>query len=143
MLRFLCRAIVLLLVLAGAAFYWWGGWDGAAALRERAEDTALGDLIERESLREAGAQIAGAVSSGAGKADMALTDARLTAKITSKMALDDTISVRRLDVDTSGSVVTVRGVVDTTAQRERALQLARETDGVTSVVDRMAVVPSR
>jgi len=46
-------------------------------------------------------------------------------------------------VDTNGSVVTVRGVVDTPAQRERALQLARDTDGVTSVVDRVAVVSSR
>jgi osmotically-inducible protein OsmY len=55
------------------------------------------------------------------------------------MALDDSIEVRRLNVDTNGTVVTVRGSVDTRAQRERALQLARETDGVTSVVDRIDV----
>ena len=44
-----------------------------------------------------------------------------------------------IDVDTHGSVVTLSGVVATGAQHQRALQLARETDGVTQVVDRLRV----
>ena len=69
----------------------------------------------------------------------ALAETRLTAKIKSKMALDDTIDSSGIDVDTTGTVVTVRGSVATKAQRERVLQLARETAGVTSVLDQVKV----
>ena len=55
------------------------------------------------------------------------------------MALDDTVKALDVDVDTSGSTVTVTGMVDSAAQRERVLQLARETAGVTTVVDRLRV----
>jgi osmotically-inducible protein OsmY len=55
------------------------------------------------------------------------------------MALDDTVKALDVNVDTSGSTVTVTGVVDSAAQRERVLQLARETAGVTTVVDRLRV----
>ena len=140
MFRFLFRVAALVLVVSGAAYFWANGWEGAAVLRERAEGAgALGGLIEREPVRDAGAQIAQTISVGANKAEAALTDARLTAKIKSKMALDDTVPASRLDVDTSGRVVTVRGIVETPAQRERALQLARETDGVRSLKDRIEV----
>jgi osmotically-inducible protein OsmY len=36
-------------------------------------------------------------------------------------------------------VVTLRGTVESAAQRERAIRLARETDGVTSVIDRLTI----
>ena len=55
------------------------------------------------------------------------------------MALDDTVKALDVDVDTNGSTVTVSGVVGSAAERERVLQLARETAGVTTVVDRLRV----
>jgi osmotically-inducible protein OsmY len=55
------------------------------------------------------------------------------------MALDDSIDAATIDVDTDGSVVTLTGRVDSQAQKERALRLARETESVTSVVDRLTV----
>jgi osmotically-inducible protein OsmY len=57
------------------------------------------------------------------------------------MALDDTLKSRSIDVSTSGSTVTVSGQVPTAAARARALALARETDGVSAVVDRLEVKP--
>ena len=36
-------------------------------------------------------------------------------------------------------VVTLNGTVDSAAQRDRAVQLARETEGVTSVVDELKI----
>ena len=56
------------------------------------------------------------------------------------MALDDTIEASRVNVDTDGTVVTLRGTVVTSTQHQRVLQLARETAGVTSVVDRVELV---
>ena len=55
------------------------------------------------------------------------------------MALDDSIKALDIDVDTNGSIVTVSGVVGSEAQRQRAVQLARETAGVTQVVDHLRV----
>jgi osmotically-inducible protein OsmY len=69
-----------------------------------------------------------------------MAESALTAKIKSKMALDDHVNARRIDVDTSGSVVTLTGAVASSAERERALRLARETEGITRVVDRLRVV---
>ena len=143
MFRFLFRVVAVVIVLGGAVYFWGNGRDDAAGPGERSQEAAARGGVARERAREAGAQIAQTISAGADRAQAALSDARLTAKITSKMALDDTLAASRLDVDTSGSVVTVRGVVDTPAQRGRALQLARETDGVKSLVDRIEVVRRR
>ena len=63
----------------------------------------------------------------------------MTAKIKSKMTLDDLVQARTINVDTKDGVVTVKGRVRTEAERQRALQLARETAGVKAVVDRLVV----
>lgn len=77
----------------------------------------------------------------AGKAATTLEQAvdagTLTAKIKSKMALDDLVKARTINVDTTGSVVTLTGTVESNQERERAVRLARETAGVTSVVDKL------
>jgi hyperosmotically inducible protein len=75
----------------------------------------------------------------AGKVGGAMGESALTAKIKSKMALDDHVNARAIDVDTSGSVVTLTGVVASARERERALTLARDTQGVTRVVDQLHV----
>ena len=61
----------------------------------------------------------------------------ITAKIKAKMALDDTVKALDIDVDTVGTTVTVSGVVKSESQRQRALALARETEGVKQVVDQL------
>jgi osmotically-inducible protein OsmY len=63
----------------------------------------------------------------------------LTAKIKSKMALDDHVNARAINVDTSGSIVTLKGNVASKTQRDRALRLARDTAGVTQVVDKLQI----
>ena len=81
-----------------------------------------------EKGREAATTIEGALSEGA-----------LTAKIKSKMALDDHVRARAIGVDTAGSVVTLTGSVGSGAERDRAVRLAAETDGVAKVVDHLEV----
>jgi hyperosmotically inducible protein len=66
-------------------------------------------------------------------------EAALTSKIKAKMVLDDTIKARSVDVTTNGTTVTVSGVVRSVNEHDRALSLARETSGVTQVVDRLKV----
>jgi hyperosmotically inducible protein len=55
------------------------------------------------------------------------------------MALDDTVKALNIDIDTKGTVVTLSGTVNSQAEHTKALQLARETEGVTSVIDRLNV----
>jgi osmotically-inducible protein OsmY len=86
-----------------------------------------------------GGNLIGIANEPTDRAGKALAEARLTTKIKSKIALDDTIESSGIDVDTIGTVVTVTGSVATKAQHQRVVQLARETAGVTSVVDHVQV----
>jgi hyperosmotically inducible protein len=62
------------------------------------------------------------------------TDAGLTTKVKSRLAADDTVKAYQIDVDTDEGVVTLSGNVDTAAARDRAVAIARETEGVRDVV---------
>ena len=68
-------------------------------------------------------------------------EAAITSKIKAKMALDDHVRSRSIDVSTSGSTVTLSGTVRTNDEHERAVRLARETNGVSNVIDRLDVRP--
>jgi osmotically-inducible protein OsmY len=56
------------------------------------------------------------------------------------MALDDSVRSRAIDVSTDGSTVTLSGTVGSATEHRRAIALARETDGVSTVVDRLTIV---
>lgn len=69
----------------------------------------------------------------------AASDPGVTTAVKSKLAADDTVKAYQIDVDTKDGVVTLTGTVPTAAARDRALELARGTDGVTRVEDRLTV----
>lgn len=69
------------------------------------------------------------------------TDPGLTTAVKSKLAADDTVKAYRIDVDTKDAVVTLNGAVDTAVARQRAVELARGTEGVLDVVDQLTVTP--
>ena len=130
-----------ILIAAGAFFfgYRWAADPDEATIERSTPTTGIVDELDRERARETGAKIGEGVAVGAERAQRAVSEVSLTAKIKSKMTLDDTVEAAQIDVDTTGSVVTLRGTVDSEAKRARAVQLARETDGVTSVVDQLRV----
>ena len=70
------------------------------------------------------------------------TDAGITTSVKSKLAADDTVKAYQVDVDTSNKVVTLRGEVETAAQKEHAVMIARNTDGVRDVIDQLRVNPT-
>jgi hyperosmotically inducible periplasmic protein len=69
-----------------------------------------------------------------------VSDAGLTAKIKAKMALDDTVHARSVEVSTTDGVVTLAGTVGSGVERDRAVRLARETKGIKQVVDHINVL---
>lgn len=69
------------------------------------------------------------------------SDAGITTAVKAKLAADDTVKAYEVDVDTQNRVVTLSGDVDTEAQRAHAIMIARNTDGVTDVIDQLRVNP--
>lgn len=78
-------------------------------------------------------------SDTAGDVGDATKDAALTATVKSKFLADTKISGLKIDVDTRLAVVTLTGTVPTAAEKQRAVAVAKETDGVKKVVDHLKV----
>jgi osmotically-inducible protein OsmY len=95
--------------------------------------------VDVDKARERGAELGERAAVAAERVRAAVGDGSLTTKIKAKMALDDVVKARAIDVTTDGGVVTLRGVVHSAAERDRAVALARETVGVTRVVDRLQI----
>ena len=138
-MRFIRQVLLLAIVVVACVVvynYWSGnGWTlfpptnssgfNVDTARKRSAELAT---TAAEEGRETATKIEGVLSEGA-----------LTMKIKAKMALDDYVKARTISVDTDGSVVTLTGMVDSNAERDRAGRLARETDGITKVVDKLEV----
>jgi osmotically-inducible protein OsmY len=141
MFRALLRLIVVLVVLVGAAGFFLGWWGNNRFYPASRTAPAVGTAghVDAEKAREAGAAVGEKTAEAANRASQMLADGALTAKIKSKMALDDLVQARSIDVSTTNHVVTLRGTVRSVAEHDRAVQLAKETAGVTQVIDKLAV----
>ena len=119
MVRTLLRVVLLIIIVAAVAAFFFGY---RMANRDESEPTyTVGTsgrndrTVDVGTARETGAEIAEKVAVGANAAERFAQSAALTAKIKSKMALDDTVQAARIDVDTSGNVVTLSGTVASSA----------------------------
>ena len=70
----------------------------------------------------------------------AITDASITAAVKTKMLADSTVSGLKIDVDTTDGVVALDRQRGVATEKRRALEIARETDGVKSVKDELKIV---
>lgn len=66
-------------------------------------------------------------------------DAALTDSIESKFSADRQVKAGSIEVTAKDGVVLLEGTVPNTAAKQRALSLARETEGVIQVVDRLTI----
>ena len=145
MIRGLLKLVLLIVVVAVVGAFllgWWGGgW-----LRDEPAREAVGTSGQkaRDAAAEVGERTAQAAdragektAQAAEQARKAMAEGSLTAKIKAKMALDDRVKALQIDVDTQSGIVTLSGTVGSQAERERAVALARETQGVTQVVDKL------
>lgn len=63
-------------------------------------------------------------------ASQTMTDTGITASVQAKLTADKVSNFPRIDVDTERGIVSLSGVVQTSQQRDRAEQLARQVNGV-------------
>jgi len=141
-MRTLLRAVLILIVVVGLGFLvlgWWAGSSWRTQPQSPSSTVGTGGATTTEKARERGAEIGEKSAVAAEKVKNELAEAALTGKIKAKMALDDIVRSRSIDVSTNGSVVTLSGSVRSAAERQRAVTLARETEGVTRVVDDLTV----
>ena len=137
MIRAMLKLVLVVIVIVGLAFLL-GRWSSGSKIVPDSPVHAAGP-VDTSKAREAGAKVGEATAKAANEAAEALANGAITAKIKSKMVLDDLVKARNIDVDTKGSVVTLSGVVGSEPERQRALQLAKQTEGVTSVIDHLRV----
>lgn len=83
-------------------------------------------------MQAAGSQAGQAIAEGAG--DMAIT-----AKVNAALAADDKLSALKINVDTEGGRVALKGTAPDADSRDRATTLAAAVDGVVAVDNRLVV----
>jgi osmotically-inducible protein OsmY len=111
----------------------------AAVVPAAACNDAYSDRNAADSRSTAPAGDAAVATSGTGPAGGGLDDASVTTRIQAKFFLDPVIKARRIDVDTQGGVVTLRGDIASDNERAQVLLLARTTEGVERVEDALTV----
>ncbi len=84
-------------------------------------------------------QAAEAAKEKAAKADSALDDAAITAKVKTALVAEPRLSALEINVHTSGGAVTLKGTVDSAADAERAKAVAAKVKGVASVDSQLTV----
>jgi hyperosmotically inducible periplasmic protein len=66
-------------------------------------------------------------------------DSALTGKVKSALAADVGLKTLKINVDSAGSVVTLKGQVDNAETKRRAEEVVRKVEGVTSVRNELTV----
>ena len=127
-LRFLFVAVVVIVLSALLLGYMAGHRTSTAPQQAGASDTVA-------RAREAGAEIGEKAAVATTRVQETVNEAALSTKIKAKMALDDLVKARDINVTTHGTAVTLSGIVESKAEHDRAMALAKETNGVTEVID--------
>jgi osmotically-inducible protein OsmY len=135
----LIRLILLVVVVVAAAFFLFGYWTNGAFRSTPSVTEIKTPRIDTAAAREKGAELGERAAVAAARVGETLEEGSLTAKIKAKMVLDDLVKARDINVPTNGTIVTLTGTVHSQRERDRANALAKETEGVTQVVDHLTM----
>ncbi|PYR70104.1 MAG: hypothetical protein DMF88_03920 [Acidobacteria bacterium] len=91
----------------------------------------------KEEVKQTASTAAAEIKTQSAEARDRFNDAWITTKIKSKLVGDQDIKARDIDVSTRDGVVTLKGHVLSEPLRQLAETLARNTDGVTQVVNQL------
>lgn len=131
------RILVWVLQLSVAALLSTGcSRESTDAAKSAAKDA--GDIVKR-SAKNAGEKVGEETRAMESSMEHATEDVAITAAVKMKFAKDDTLSVRDINVDTNGGVVTLSGAISSQSKADRAVALAEQVPGVKKVLSRLAV----
>lgn len=125
--------------------------DGVATLRGSVDSSVDKDLAGElakgvDGIREVDNRLQIQDGSGAGSSNafmQRVNDANITAKVKSQLLWNSNTQGMRIDVDTDGGVVSLRGEVASAAEADLAAQIARNTSGVKRVDNQLSVNPNQ
>jgi len=119
--------------------------------QEAAKDSAEQKVAQvDQKARELGADVKSAArdmsqeaKSGAQQMGDKVDDAVVTASVKTEIAKDSELSALKINVDTSGGNVALRGTAPSMAAKEHATTLAGAVKGVTSVDNQLSIEPAK
>lgn len=107
---------------------------------QRADDAATGERSAAPSGSGSSAESSGtSESSGASSTidKAAISDTAITAKVKAALAQDKKISASDISVETSKGEVILSGFVDSPAQMDQIMKVAKNVEGVSKVTNKM------
>ena len=111
--------------------------------KEGAEKTKEGAEKVAEKTKEGAGKVADKTKEGLSKTGEVITDGWITTRVKSKFIGEDLLKDSDINVDTTDHVVTLRGTVMSAAGRARAVEQAKEVEGVHRVVDQLTIGPKK
>jgi len=114
-----------------------------AKAKEGAEKTKEGAEKVGEKTKSGAEKVADKTKEGLSKTGEVITDGWITTRVKSKFVGEDLLKDSDINVDTNDHVVTLRGTVMSAAGRARAVEQAKEVEGVHKVVDHLTIGPKK
>src|SRR2546427_10803582 len=105
--------VVILLVAVGF-------WLSMPSVTPGLQPIGSGGTVDVQKARERGAKLGESLAVATNNVAETAHESAITAKVKAKMALDDSVKARRIDVTTNGSTVTLKGMVGSVAEHDRA-----------------------
>ncbi len=72
-----------------------------------------------------------------------LTDAKITTVLTTRFLFNSEVGGTDIDVDTDNGVVTLNGTVESEAEKQLAVSIAKNAKGVQKVIDKLTIVAEK
>jgi hyperosmotically inducible protein len=118
--------------------------DKAADKSEGAMHKA-GDKTEKaaEKVGTAGKKVGVKTKDAAEDVGGNVTDGWITTKLKADFVNEDLLKGSSINADTNNHIVTLKGTVASEAGRDRAVQIAKTTKGVSRVVDQLTIAPGK
>jgi osmotically-inducible protein OsmY len=111
--------------------------------KEGAEKTKEGAAKVGDTTKSGAGKVADKTKEGLSKTGEAITDGWITTRVKSKFVGEDLLKDSDINVDTNDHVVTLRGTVMSAAGRARAIEQAKEVEGVHKVIDQLTIGPKK
>jgi osmotically-inducible protein OsmY len=96
-----------------------------------------------QKTKEGAEKVVDKTKEGVSKTGEVITDGWITTRVKSKFVGEDLLKNSDINVDTNDHVVTLKGTVMSAAGRARAVEQAKEVEGVRKVVDLLTIGPKK
>src|SRR5712692_821704 len=96
-----------------------------------------------EKTKEGAVKVGEKTKEGLSKTGEVITDAWITTRVHSKFVGEDLLKGSDISVDVNNHVVTLKGTVMSAAARARAVEQAKEVEGVHQVIDHLTIGPKK